>query len=434
VYEDQKGAADHMTRIRIDTQKAMYIARQLIAQGDRLSEIGHELQHATESLDTGTWDGHSRHQAEPLLDRVRPESAYVTEALDRLGRKLLHVAKVFEQEDNTAAHNLDGMPWVDFETADGQVLGEATVAGMAAPTAVFASLQIPADGQRVRDIANMSWADRFDYADELPQQIGALKQEYLNVRRLISQCDQDIDGLDQRIQDLQEQRRLLQQEADRGINKIRRSTKDGSGLFRFKKGFDDDFPDAPWRTISDDKEDQIDDLDQQIIELQDQRQELVESRRQHRQDLDAVVQQLESKQHDLDEVNRVLGEGIPKDGPSDYYAYFPDHNCTKYAASKRDVPCRGHAYKWNNEAGNSGYEVGKRPVSGSVMVWEREFKGADSDYGHVAIVENVTVQDDGSYKVWYTDNNNTDGNNPASIVLDPDMQNVSFIYEKLPTS
>jgi hypothetical protein len=38
----------------------------------------------------------------------------VADELDHLGRKLRHVAETFEQEDNTAARNLEGMGWVDF--------------------------------------------------------------------------------------------------------------------------------------------------------------------------------------------------------------------------------------------------------------------------------------------------------------------------------
>jgi len=111
-----------MPQIRVDTEHVRDVGRRLIAESDRLNEIGHELQGAIGGLDTGAWDGHSRAQAEPLLSRVRPESARVSEDLDELGRMLVRVADTFEQEDNTAAHNLEGMPWVDFE-ASGPVSG-----------------------------------------------------------------------------------------------------------------------------------------------------------------------------------------------------------------------------------------------------------------------------------------------------------------------
>lgn len=112
-----------MTRIRIDTEHTREVGRRLNAEGDRMAEIGHELQRAIGRLDTGAWDGRSRRRAEPLLDRVRPESERVADGLEELGRKLIRVAETFEREDSTAARNLKGMPWVDFEA--GEVGGRA---------------------------------------------------------------------------------------------------------------------------------------------------------------------------------------------------------------------------------------------------------------------------------------------------------------------
>jgi WXG100 family type VII secretion target len=103
-----------MAQIRIDTERARDVGRQFLGEGNRLAEIGRELQRAISSLDTWAWDGRSRRRAEPLLGRVRPESERVADELDMLGRKLVRVADTFEQEDNTAARNLEGMPWVDF--------------------------------------------------------------------------------------------------------------------------------------------------------------------------------------------------------------------------------------------------------------------------------------------------------------------------------
>lgn len=119
-----------MTKIRIDTEHAREVGRRLVAEGDRMDGIGQELQSAIGGLDTGSWDGISRARAEPMLDRVRPEVARVAEGLDELGRKLRHVAEVFEQEDGTAARNLAGMGWVEFETKE----NKATYANKTDPT------------------------------------------------------------------------------------------------------------------------------------------------------------------------------------------------------------------------------------------------------------------------------------------------------------
>ena len=107
-----------MTKIRIQTESVREAGQRFIAEGDHLAEIGQALQGAIGSLDTWAWDGVSRARAEPLLGRVRPESTAVAEELERLGRTLVRVADVFEQEDNTAAGNLEGLEWVVFVAAE----------------------------------------------------------------------------------------------------------------------------------------------------------------------------------------------------------------------------------------------------------------------------------------------------------------------------
>jgi uncharacterized protein YukE len=81
-----------------------------------MEQMGNELRQAIGSLDTWAWDGRSRSRAEPMLNRVQPESRRVTEELDNLGRTLMRIADTFELEDNNAARELEGMAWVDFDT------------------------------------------------------------------------------------------------------------------------------------------------------------------------------------------------------------------------------------------------------------------------------------------------------------------------------
>jgi len=98
-------------QIRINTDHTREVARRLLAESDRLAEIGHELQDAIGGLDTWGWDGRSRTRAESLLARVRPESARVAERLDNLGRQLTCVADVFEQADSQSAVGVGAIPW-----------------------------------------------------------------------------------------------------------------------------------------------------------------------------------------------------------------------------------------------------------------------------------------------------------------------------------
>jgi len=103
-----------MGKIQIDTERVRETGRRLISEGDRLAEIGHELQRATGGLDTWAWDGRSRSRAEPLLNRVRPESARVKHQLEELGYKLIRIANIFEQRDSDAAGDLGGLIWDIF--------------------------------------------------------------------------------------------------------------------------------------------------------------------------------------------------------------------------------------------------------------------------------------------------------------------------------
>jgi len=103
-----------MTKIRIDTERVRASGQRFLAIENQLEQVTYDLQRAMDSLDTWAWDGRSRFRAEPLLSQVHPTGRRVTDELERLGRMLHRVADTFESEDNTAARNLEGMPWVDW--------------------------------------------------------------------------------------------------------------------------------------------------------------------------------------------------------------------------------------------------------------------------------------------------------------------------------
>ena len=445
-----------MTQIRIDTQHTREIGRRLIAEGDRLAEIGHELRRAIGGLDTWAWDGRSRWRAEPLLNRVRPESARVADGLDALGRKLVRVADVFEEEDNTAARNLAGMGWVDFETGGGSVLGVATAA-MATPAIMLTSL--PLAGDHAPDLSKMSWEERYTYAKALPGQIESLKGEQQRLKDQITQGDQAITGLDQQIQDLQAKRGALQEEADDFWNKVRRDP-DG-----WQWGFDDRFPDAPWRTKSDAMEDQIAEYDRQIQELQAQRGLLAHQCQTNQQDLDSVNRQLTTLHQRQNELKQTINQGIPRRStPPGKRA-----GCVLYASKYRDISDfggTGTPSKWDTRAVEKNYETGAYPVKGALMVYDGDvlpkakgfatWKQADgtksyvSAAGHVEYVTDVRpVEKDGRtlYKVEvvgadtkYNEKgevvwNTYVGEYNAAYLVDPQTlsEGVWFLYDKKQT-
>ncbi len=63
--------------------------------------------------------------------------------------------------------------------------------------------------------------------------------------------------------------------------------------------------------------------------------------------------------------------------------HFPFGWCTWYVASRRYVPWRGNASAWSYQARRYGYQVGRTPAVGAIMVTH------ESRWGHVAYVEAV---------------------------------------------
>ncbi len=105
-----------MTQIRINTTRAREVGKRLIAESNRVTEIGRELQNAISSLDTWAWEGVSRVRAESLLSQTQSASLQTSQGLEDLGHKLTRVADTFEHEDNMAAGNFVGMSWVNWDS------------------------------------------------------------------------------------------------------------------------------------------------------------------------------------------------------------------------------------------------------------------------------------------------------------------------------
>lgn len=84
---------------------------------------------------------------------------------------------------------------------------------------------------------------------------------------------------------------------------------------------------------------------------------------------------------------------------------FPYGYCTWYVAQKRYVPWGGNAGTWLYKAKSAGYQTGKTPRPGSIMV------SSESWWGHVAIVESVSGSSftisEMNYKGWAKTNKRT---------------------------
>ncbi len=148
-------------------------------------------------------------------------------------------------------------------------------------------------------------------------------------------------------------------------------------------------------------------------------------------------------------VETIMSEGIPPDGPTEAYTKGLYTGCTNYVAGKRDVygfskNHRPHAGGWNDAAKKAGYDVGKVPVKGAIMVIEPD-KGhkngvmnVSDDYGHVVYVEDVQIVDNG-YKITYSHGGWEKGmaqgtyipkDNATVVVPFNGDSDVSYIYDK----
>lgn len=95
--------------------------------------------------------------------------------------------------------------------------------------------------------------------------------------------------------------------------------------------------------------------------------------------------------------------------------------CTYYVASKVYVPWSGHAKSWLTNARAFGYETGKTPVVGSIMVTTE-----NKWYGHVALVEGVNGD-----KVTISEMNYVGWNRTSVRVLDINSRVIrGYIYLK----
>lgn len=100
---------------------------------------------------------------------------------------------------------------------------------------------------------------------------------------------------------------------------------------------------------------------------------------------------------------------------------FPYGQCTWYVASKVYVPWSGNAKSWLTNARAFGYETGKTPVVGSIMVTTE-----NKWYGHVALVEGVNGD-----KVTISEMNYVGWGRTSVRVLDIDSRVIrGYIYMK----
>lgn len=383
------------------------IARRFEAQAEAGQAMQRMLQQRVEALQGGGWIGQAADTFYTELEDVLwPGLTRYRDSLLAASQMVAQTVNILRQAEEGAASEFRQQEGISVSSAaargvpdHGQVLGDSTA-------------------RQSNDLNRISWPDKYRRLQSLEEQIPRLAEEERDdvIGRL--RISGSISRLDEEIARLEAQRAEAEQSAEAWYNKIRptwplRLDSDG----------------VPWRVSTDDYQDEIIGIDKNLQSLRAERENLITQ-------YDALVQkkdQLAQLQNEQLTLRASVATGIAADGPSTKYPYFPgtiDNNCTKYASSKRYFPdeVNGNAFQWGEQARSAGYQTGEYPVKGSIMVMQPGIRGADSTNGHVAFVESVERQEDGSFKVTYSDNaNHTPG---PPMFIRPGEKGIEFIYEK----
>ncbi|MCW5873120.1 MAG: CHAP domain-containing protein [Anaerolineales bacterium] len=246
----------------------------------------------------------------------------------------------------------------------------------------------------------MTWSQRLKERDRLREETAKLEAE-------IPDLDVRESEIDAKISELERRRREAKEQADEFWNQIKFA--DG----RIQKNDGDGWP--LWRTETDNYEDQIQRIDNELNELRQQKSEITNTR-----------MEFARLQEELDFAQQKIDDGIlASSTPEDKTAGFG--GCTHYVAERFDVgPITGNAAMWNDNAPSDW--VGETPIKGSVMVFEPKAFGAHATAGHVAFVESV-VENENSYTVHISEANTVydkDGNWVAGTHTTPTTRTIEI--------
>lgn len=288
----------------------------------------------------------------------------------------------------------------------------------------------------------MSWSDKFEEQKSINAEInrinGLLPRD---AQGKFDELDNQIVDIDKEIVALQEKRDIAEKKSNGLFNQVMPD-------FPLQGDKEDGLP---WRVRADDYEDEVTNYNRQIAALKNQKDGLTSEKQSIQSNLDQL-NILNTQEATLD---TVIGQGITSDGPTNPTWYKNGFGgCTNYVAEKRDLyisqdtRISGNAQNWRDTATNAGWDVGKQPAKGSIMVFQGE---ASTDYhtanravgGHVAYVENVSSNADGSYNVTISEastiyddagkfvpGTHTKVNTRTVTVPADGHKYVDFIYEK----
>lgn len=413
-----------MTIIRMETERVDGVARQLEQVNAAISQEMEILGNRIHSLN---WQGGGADQFRAEFDALLRQASDICEEGILLSQRVKR-----EAQEWVAADSLGASHFRDLKRALENLVMTGG-GGVMLASAQILGVTTNSNGGYLQEYQKMSWKDKFNAEKRIQDEISSTQKQLANMKSA-DEIQTEINALDAEIAELERNRAEARKNADTLLNKVIPDwplERDSDGV--------------PWRVRADDYEDEVAEYDRQIQELQSRRQAL-QGDLNSRPQLETHLAELQQRQTAL---NQVIREGVPPDGPTTpKWLHNQLAGCTNYAAEKRDVSDfggghPGDASDWNNQAVKAGYEVGKHPAKGAIMVFEGDnnVMKVDKDAGHVAYVEKVEKVD-GGYKVSvsqadtkYDNEGNfvrgTYVNKRSSVIFVKDgAKGVSFIYGK----
>jgi len=400
--------------ISMETEHALHVAMQLEQNARKFEQLIDELTKSFKQLEV-SWQGGS---ARDLFINETTDLGRWAEILNReLVELQFRLVKEIKEWEMAASHLSQGASsgGVRVATALRAGIGEGEVLGVAISAAVINS----------KNYQKMSWSDRFTEEASLASRIAAAEEELATMLTPEERANA-AKNLDEQIAIWTVKKGELEKQLKNPLNSLPGNLQGDRAIDIYK---------AEFKRCED-----------QIASLQERKALLLDDQywKDKQLQLENNIGQLKAQQAEL---QKIIQRGISSNGPTRGIQLA---GCAKFVAEKRNVsdfmiPGQSDAHQWDENARQAGYDVGTRPVPGSIMVLEQNnsVMSGLSDAGHVVYIEKVTPVE-GGYKITYSEastpriegTNKWDGTyryvNPrtSTSILKVPATGVSFIYEK----
>lgn len=367
--------------ISMETEQTLQCAMQLEQNSRLLEQLTGELTNSFRQLER-SWQGGS------TRDVFFAETTDLRRRVEILNRELadLHSRLVFEvKEWELGASRLGqgtstGMAGIAVAGIAGAV-DAAVRSGIGGGEILGAS--ISAAGVNSKNNQEMSWSDKFTEEAALASRIAEVEEELATMLTPEERAN-GAKNFDEQIAIWTAKKEELEKQLKNPVNYLPGNLQGDRAIDIYK---------AELKRCED-----------QLASLQERKALLLDDQywTDRKLQLESNLGQLKAQQSEL---SKIIQKGIPSDGPTRGIQLA---GCARFVAEKRNVsdfmiPGESDAYQWDDNARQAGYDVGTRPVPGSIMVLEENnsVMSGLGDAGHVVYIEKVTPVE-GGYKITYS--------------------------------